>query len=405
MHPTPLLAFLLLPTLATAQGIEGGDYAVTDFGVNTVFRIAGNGAVSTLHAGPPLTSPSGLAINGALDVLVADFNTGTVFRLPRGGGITPLATGIPGPIRLAVDHDQTVLCTSLSQRALVRIDAAGQVTTIASGPPFVRPFGIAVDVDGTYLVTDDGAGGSGTSKALYRVTAGGVVTPLWQGLPFRLPQGVALLADGDYAVSDGLVDAVFRVPRAGGAPTIVVVTPAIDNPDALCADFEGRVAVAESSSAGSRVDLVDRNGVVTPIASGAPLSNLEVVARAPRLAGPARSGPGQTSTLALEFGGEGGLPFVMFATLSVFPGVAFPAPDARGIPGNPDVLFLNTLGANNSVFVGWGGALLPNGTAAPQLVIPNVPLGPATFHLQAITLDLASVNFIRSFSNLHLLRL
>ncbi|MCC6673018.1 MAG: SMP-30/gluconolactonase/LRE family protein, partial [Planctomycetes bacterium] len=329
---------LLLPALAHAQGVEGGDILVSDYAVNGVFRIDHAGTVTTLHAGAPLTSASGLAVNGALDVFIANYNNGTIYRIPRGGAIAPFASGISGPIRLAVDHDGTLLVTSLAQKALLRVDGTGQSTPIASGAPFVRPFGIAVDVDGSYLVADDGAGGGANAPALYRVSRGGQVTPIWQGAPFRLPQGVALLPDGDFAVSDGLVDCVFRVPRAGGAPTIVVVTPAIDNPDALCEDFEGRVLVAESSAAGNRVDLVDRGGGVQTVASGLPFRNLEVVARAPRLSGPATIGVGQTANFALRFAGEGVTPYAMWATLSVFPGLPFPAPDTRAIFGNADVL-------------------------------------------------------------------
>jgi sugar lactone lactonase YvrE len=406
MSPRPLLAAALLPAAAAvAQGLQGGDYAVTDFTTNSVYRVTPGGSVSTLHAGPPLTSPSGIAITGSFDVLVADYNTGTVFRLPRSGGIAPLATGIQGPIRLAVDRDGTVLVTSLGQRALLRIGPGGQVTPIASGAPFVRPFGIAVDYDGSYLVTDDGVGGPAPAAALYKVTRAGQVTPHWQGVPFRLPQGVALLPDGDYAVMDGIVDAVFRVPRAGGPPAIMVATPAIDNPCSICEDFEGRFVLSESSSAGNRIDLVDRGGNVTTIASGLPFRNLEVVARAPRLSGPPTGGPGLTSTFALEFGGESLNLYVMWATLSVFPGVALSPPDPRAIPGNPDVLFVNSIAANNALFVGWSGILSASGTAAPQLAMPNIQLGPLPIYIQALTIDLRNPGPIRSFSNVHVLRL
>ncbi|MCC6670780.1 MAG: hypothetical protein IT458_06960, partial [Planctomycetes bacterium] len=62
-------------------------------------------------------------------------------------------------------------------------------------------------------------------------------------------------------------------------------------------------------------------------------------------------------------------------------------------------------GANNPVFVGWGGVLLPDGSAAPRLVVPNVSLQPFTMHIQAATIDPLRLTGIRSLANLHVLRL
>lgn len=397
--PHALTVCALAASLA-AQGVQGGDYVATDYGTNTVFRVPATGTPTVLHAGSPLTSASGLAVNEAQEVLVADYNSGKIFKIPKNGALTPFASGIGGPIRLAVDHDGTTLVTALGAKALQRVSATGVVTTIATSPSFVRPFGIAVDSDGSYVMTDDGNGTTGVG-AVYRVTRQGVVTPLWQGLPLRLPQGVTLWHDGDYAIIDGLTDTVYRLPRAGGPPVAIVGTPVIDNPDAVCSDFEGRVVLAESSSRGSRLDLVDRFGTVTPLWVGSPFSNLEVVARVPRLSGPATGGPGLTSPFALECGGEGGKAYAMFATLTLFPGLALPNGDTRAIPGNPDVMFQLSAGANNAVFVGWGGVLSASGTAAPQLATPNIPLSPLTLWVQALTIDPAKVNYLGSFTNVH----
>ena len=388
---------MLLTASLVAQGVQGGDFVATDYGTNTVFRVPASGPPTVLHTGSPLTSASGLAVNEAQDVLIADFSSGKIFRIPKNGAIAPFATGIGGPIRLAIDHDGTILVTALTAKALQRVSATGVVTTIATSPSFVRPFGITVDSDGTYIMTDDSAAGG----TVFRVTRQGVVTPLWQGSPLRLPQGVTLWHDGDYAVIDGLTDTVYRLPRAGGAPVPIVGTPVIDNPDAVCTDFEGRVVLAESSSRGSRIEMVDRFGVVTPIWIGSPFSNLEVVARVPRLAGPAVGGPGLTSNFTLEFGGEAGRPYAMFATLSLFPGVTLPNGDSRAISGNPDVMFDLSAAANNVVFVGWGGVLSPSGTAAPQLATPNIPLSPLRLWVQALTIDPLKLNGIGSLSNLH----
>ncbi|MEZ5964811.1 MAG: hypothetical protein R3F56_13280 [Planctomycetota bacterium] len=402
----PTILSLLVSASVSAQALQGGDLVVSDYQTRGVYRIDGAGSVSPLQVGAPLTSPSGLAVGFDLSVYVADYNTGTIYRIPPGGTIATFATGVSGAIRLGIDLDGSLLATSLTQQALLHIDGGGNVTTIASGAPFIRPFDVIADVDGSYLVADDGFTTTGPRvPALYRVTRTGVVTPIWQGAPLQLAQGVALFADGDYAIMDGLVDAVFRLPRSGGTPTPIVTTPAIDNPDGIAADFEGGFVLSESSSAGSRIDRVDRHGNVTNVVSGAPFSNLEDIARAPRLSGPDRLQMGQTGSFRLNFGGEGGRPYLMWASLSVYPGLAFPGIDVRAIPGNPDALFLTSIAANDPVFVAWSGTLSASGTAAPQLALPNLALGPLTFHLQALTVQASYRNSIRSISNLHLLQL
>lgn len=396
-------ALALVPALAAAQALEGGDYVVVDYGTDTVHRMTAAGVVTNLHVGPPLTSPAGVAVDHNGDVYVSDYSQNAIYRIPRVGVVTLVTNATPTPIRIALDHDRTILVASLTQSALLRVTPTGQVTTVAQGAPLGRVFDVAVDHDGTYLVVDEGT--QGTAKALYRVTRAGVVTPIWQGAPLQLPHGVALLHDGDYAVIDGITDVVYRIPRAGGPPTVMTGAPSIINPDSLCSDFEGGVVLAEELASGRRIDHIDRFGNATPILNPAPFSNLEAIARAPRLTGPTQGGVGQTSTFDLEFGGEGGAPYLLWASLSVYPGFALAPTDGRGVPTNPDGLFFLTIGANNSVFFGWSGMLSPTGTAAAQLTIPNLALPPLSFYLQALTVNFGSRRGVQSLSNVHPLRL
>lgn len=390
------------PGLA-AQVLEGGDYVVVDYGTVTIHRMTAAGAVSNLHAGAPLTSPTGVAVDHNGDVYVSDYSQGAIYRLPRVGVVTQVTNATPTPIRIALDHDRSVLVASLTRSALLRVTPTGQVSTVAQGAPLARVYDVAVDHDGTYLVVDEGSGSA--PPALYRVTPGGAVTPIWQGLPLRLPHGIALLHDGDFAVIDGIVDAVFRIPRNGGAPSLMTGVPTIINPDSLCSDFEGGVMLAEELASGRRIDHVNRFGTVTSVLNPAPFANLEAIARAPRLTGPVQGGTGQTSTFGLEFGGEGNAPYLLWASLSVFPGLGLPGADVRGIATNPDGLFFATIGANNPVFVGWSGTLSGAGVATPQLAVPNIALPPLTFHLQAMTISYQRPNGVRSLSNVHPLRL
>lgn len=228
--------------------------------------------------------------------MIADFNASTVFVLPlTGGPPLPLATGLSGPIRVAAAHDGSVLVTELTASRLSSIDpGTGLVTPVWTGAPLQRPFGVAVDGDGTPLVVDDRA------LAVFGVTPSGVST-FYQGAPFRLPQGIAVLPTGDFAVIDGLVDAVFLVPRGGATPTPLVGSPPLGNPCGIHGDFEGGAIVSESGSpAGNRVVQVDSTGNLAVIAQGPPFQNLEACARVPRLGGPTRLPRGGIVTLDLE---------------------------------------------------------------------------------------------------------
>jgi hypothetical protein len=392
-----LLAALFLAGAARGQIVQGGDFVTVGFGSNVLYRVTPAGAVTTILAGPPLSGPSGVAVTPTREILVADFTSGTLLRLSTAGAVTPVVSGLAGPIRVAVDRNGDYVVTELNTDSLLRVTPAGAVTTIHSGPPFVHPIGVAVDGNGDFLVADDFA------DALFRVTPAGSVTTIHQGIPFQLPEGVALFANGDYAVIDGIADSVFRVPRLGGPVTTLVPSPPMGNPCGIVSDFEGGFVVSESGApAGDRVLLVDSTGAASVVAQGAPFSNLETVARVPRLAGPSVVTPGLAHVFDLDFPGEGGLPYAMFACLSLFPGIPLPPPDPRGTPCNPDPILFFTIGLNDPVFVGWGGTLSPAGQALPSLNVPPVPLpvGLVLF-LQVLTLDPGSPNGLRSLSDVH----
>lgn len=384
-----------------AQGVRGGDFVVADFSLDTVFVVSPAGAVSTLHAGAPFQGPSGVAVTAARETLVADFSANTLFRIAASGGSpVPVVANLSGPLRVAVDRNGDYLVTELTALRLTRVTPAGATSTIHAGPPFVRPFGVAVDGNGDYLVVDDSV------RALFRVPRnGGTVTPIHQGSPFRLPQGVALFRNGDYAVFDGLADAVFRVPRGGGTVTTLVGSPPLGNPCGIKGDFAGGFVVSESSASSNRVVLVDAAGALTPVASGAPFGNLEDVARVPRLSGRAIGVTPGSNPFDLDLPGDANLPYLMWASGSLFPGfgldIVSGTADPRGSPCNPDGLFFATIGVNNAGFMAYGGVLSATGRANPALNLPALSLTGIVLEHQALTLDPAAPNMIRSLTNVH----
>jgi len=391
------LLLLVLPR-SPAQSMRGDDVVVADYGNATVWRVQPGGTVTALFAGPPLVGPTAVAIDAQRHALIVDFRAASLFELSNAGNLTPVATGLSGPLRVAMDHNGDALVTELSLPGLSRITPGGTRTVIHQGPPFQRPFGIAVDGDGSYLVADDGA------VALFRVTPGGSVTPVHSGLPFRLPQGVSVLGNGDYAVMDGIADAVFVVPRGGGVVTTLVATPTLGNPCGITADFQGGVLVSESGGTlGNRVVQIDATGQLTVVAQGSPFNNIESLGHVPTLVGPVRGQAGQGHVLDLDLPAQANRPYILFLCGSLYPGFGLGGIDPRHSPCNPDGLFFASIGANSPLFAGFAGLLSPAGMATASLNVPAISLPPLTLFAQGFAVSFQSPHGVAALTSVHAL--
>ena len=203
----------------SAQGPRGQDPAgvtveadgtilVSDFSAGTNFH----GALFRVHAttgqrtllsnfgnsaqGQRGQDPAGVTVEADGTILVSDFTIGTnsrgvLFRVNAGTGTRTLlsnfgaaASGPLGrePIGVAVEADGAILVSDLNagtgnSGALFRVDADTGTRTLLSdfgnnpqGPLGQDPIGVAVEADGTILVTDVTAG-TGSRGALFRVDA------------------------------------------------------------------------------------------------------------------------------------------------------------------------------------------------------------------------------------------
>jgi hypothetical protein len=404
MRCLPLLAATLaLAAPAAAQIVRGQDIVVGDYYANGVFRVdPATGAATLLRAGAPFQGVADADVTRDGEVLICDWSAGTIFKLDQGGGLTTLASGLPGPIRMAMDHDGSVAVTALSSGQLLRVSPTGAVSTIASG--FSRPFTVAVEPDGNYLVTEDF---SGRLWRVDRITGAKIL--LTNGLD--LAQGVALFVNGDVAVSSGHPDFIKRVPRAGGSPTLLVGSPPLGNPDDIHADGAGGFFVSESGlPLGHRITHVDALGNLTVVSSSGLFQNPEGLGIAPSLRGPTQvfTGPGAVFSLALDLPADAGRPYRIVAARSAHPGQSLPPFDWRGTPLNPDSVFRRTRqGDLPPITQNWSGLLDANGRASASLdfstLAPGVFAG-TSLHLHAITRDPAAPSGIRSFSNVLTLR-
>lgn len=224
--------------------------------------------------------------------------SGVVLLLAPGlvaAGINGVATAPDGSI---------VLVAALSSApdgpgAVYRLDPrTGQLTVVSSGssgsgPVLVYPVDVAVEADGSLVVTDfaDLVAGSAHSNRLMRVDpatgartivadAGRGAGPLLSG-----PRGIAVGTDGTLFVTNGSGrPAVIRVDPTTGdrADASTGTGPAFAAPYGIVTESDGRLAVTESGRAGAvlRLDpLTGDRSVVSDDESGAgpPLRQLRGV--------------------------------------------------------------------------------------------------------------------------------
>jgi len=396
-------ALLLCTSSATSQIVRGNDIVVGDYYANGVFRVDPvTGAAVLLRAGSPFQGVSDADVTRNAEVLICDWSAGTIFKLDQGNALSTLASGLPGPIRMAMDHDGSVVVTALTSGQLLRVSAGGAVSTIASG--FARPFAVCVEPEGDYLVTEDL---SGLLWRVDRLTGG--KTLIAGGL--NLAQGVANFANGDYAVSSGNPDFIKRIPRGGGPATLLVGSPPLGNPDDIHADGSGGFFVSESGNPfGHRITHVDALGNLIVVSSSPLFQNPEGLGVAPSLRGPTQvfTGGGANFTLLIEMPAEAGKRYRIVASRGAFPGQPMPPGDWRGTPLNSDVIFQRSRAGDAPPFTqNWSGVLDANGRASATLNLTPLAPGALTgtsLHLHAVTLNPASPSGFGSFSNVLTLR-
>jgi hypothetical protein len=163
------------------------------------------------------------------------------------------------------------------------VTPAGAVTVLVSGTPFVNPSDCAIDGNGDIVVVDGGDNGANLAGAVYRVSTVGptVSTVVAKGSStMQHPRGVAVGPDGNYYIADpgkafksGSADgAIFMVTPAGVVTTIASGAP-LDDPTGV--DIDPRPFAAPS--AGVNLIITDAEGGVAnrsalrrvPMAGGA----------------------------------------------------------------------------------------------------------------------------------------
>jgi streptogramin lyase len=224
-----------------------------------------------------LSSPAGVAIDGAGNIFLADTANNAVKEFTFASGYTavnvlaPLyngstpTTGFNQPNGLAVDGAGNVFVADSGNNAIKEISFASGYTAVNvlapaynGGTPstgFNAPFSVAVDLNGNVFVADSGnllvkeipvAGGYSTVDTL--AVGYGNFSPVF---------GVAVDQSSNVFVAGGSTNPVLEIAALGGYTTVTAVAPAYNGvtpttgfstPQALAVDRLGNLFVADSGN-------------------------------------------------------------------------------------------------------------------------------------------------------------
>jgi sugar lactone lactonase YvrE len=266
-----------------AMAADGTLY-VADAGDNNRIRRIGSDDTVTTLAGfeegfadgdgtmARLNTPSGLALDRAGNLYVADTGNHAIRKItPLGMVSTVAGTGVAGfrdgaaaqaqfngPIGVAVDAHGNVYVADTYNDRIRRIDAQGQVSTLAGGERpgdvdgvgaqarFDTPTALVVDAQGIVWVADT------RNDAIRRIAPDGAVTTPWnagQDAPHR-PMSLALTDDGLLYVGEMSWGRVIQISRDG---RLLVLTGAmqaqrLSRPAGLALDARGGLWVSDAGS-------------------------------------------------------------------------------------------------------------------------------------------------------------
>jgi trimeric autotransporter adhesin len=309
-----------------------------------IITVAGTGAAGFGGDGSPATaasldSPMGVAIDESQNLYVADWLNHRVRRVDASGTITTFAgsgaargdvgengpatsAALAGPWGVATGPGGTVYIADWAGARVLRVDAAGTITTFAGtgdgtpqedsgdgGPAtaafLMLPTDVIADAAGNVFISE------GESGRVRRVDPAGTITTVASGL--RFPSGLGLDPAGGLLISDHGGARVYRLTETGMLTVVAgtgvlghdgdggPATAAALTPWDVVADAAGTIYLSDSEGNGpedmvSRVRMVSTTGVITTVAGtgscgpakdGGPGTSAAVCAAAGLALGPA----------------------------------------------------------------------------------------------------------------------
>ena len=150
------------------------------------------------------------------------------------------------------------LATKIGEGAAVftaNADGTG-LTKLASGAPFVSPFGITISDDGKTLYVADPGAETDTEEhgAVFSLAVAGGTPSALAGTAGTAPRGIEVLGDKlYYSGSSGKrpkqVAAVYQLPLAGGTPTALASGKPLKDPSGIAVTKSGDVYVLDTAAA------------------------------------------------------------------------------------------------------------------------------------------------------------
>lgn len=193
----------------TYSGARGQDVPVS------IFRVAPETARESYSSA--VINPTSMALSPDGHLYVSSRFEGTVYRIGEDGSATPVVTDAGVACGLAFAADGTLFIGDRSG-TILRAHDDGRVTAVATLPPSIAAFHLAMGPDGWLYVT---APTLGSVDHVYRVHPDGRVEVVFTGM--GRPQGLAFDGTGQLFVVDALAGAsgLFRVLRGGPAELAV----------------------------------------------------------------------------------------------------------------------------------------------------------------------------------------
>jgi hypothetical protein len=181
----------------------------------SIFRIGRDGTRESFVTG--LVNPTSMTLGPDGALYVSSRFEGIVYRVDGTGQYEPVVTDVGVACGLAFGQDGTMFVGDRSG-TIFRVRANGQATMMATLPPSVAAFHLAMGVDRCLYVT---APTLTSRDVVYRVHMDGVVEVAWSG--FGRPQGLTFAPDGVLHVVEALAGSsgVYRLVP-GGPPELVI---------------------------------------------------------------------------------------------------------------------------------------------------------------------------------------
>ncbi len=205
----------------------------------SIFKVRPNGTRETFSSG--IVNATSMAMDAQGRLYVSSRFEGTVYRVADDGSFEVFATDLGIACGLAFSPDGTLFVGDRSG-TIFKVDQSGKPEPLASLPPSVAAFHLAIAPDGAVWVT---APTLSTYDPIYKVSPDGTVATV--DVRFGRPQGIAFDANGQAFVIEALAggSGLYRLPP-NGRPELVLSGP---NLIGIAFDSSGSVVVCSNETA------------------------------------------------------------------------------------------------------------------------------------------------------------